>query len=171
MPGVPAGPARRGAPDGTGAGPRLSQPLLLLADDNADHAFLLGEALEAADAQGASMVRVEHGQECLSFLRRQGSHARARRPDLLVLDLRMPCVDGFAVLEAMRADPALRDLPVLAWSTSTEQEDVQRMYALGCRSFVRKPSSFSGYRQLADLLVRHWLRQVVPPVPPAPLTR
>jgi CheY-like chemotaxis protein len=137
-------------------------PLILLVEDNADHAFLATEAF-AEVADGVQIAHVGHGEEALDFLRRQGRHAAARRPDLVLLDINMPRMNGFELMEAISGDPELKSLVVVALTTSDDREDVRRMYELGCRSYLRKPVGFDELMAMAEAVTRYWFRVVTLP--------
>ncbi|MFD1733571.1 response regulator [Deinococcus malanensis] len=79
-----------------------------------------------------------------------------RLPDLVLLDLNMPRMNGFEVLTAIRRDPALAHLPVVVFTTSTAPEDVKRAYALNANSYVSKPVTLTGFMQLMERLGAYW---------------
>ena len=138
----------------------MSQAVVLLVEDNPAHAEILRRAI------GASHIptRVEHvadGQEALDYLYLRNSFSdpdRAPRPELILLDLRMPKVHGFQVLAAIKADPGLLSIPVVVMSTSAAREDKQQAYALHANSYLVKPLDFRQTLELGDILCRYWLR-------------
>jgi CheY-like chemotaxis protein len=136
-----------------------AQPLILIAEDHPDHAYFLTEALSEA-----GLTRLHHvadGDECLQYLglaRDASPLPDAARPALLLLDIRMPAVDGYQVVEQIRSSPALDSLPVLVLSTSSEQEDMQRMRELGANAYVRKPIGYPEYLAFAQRLRDWWQR-------------
>lgn len=135
---------------------------VLLAEDNPDHAFLTQEAFADAKLR-VELHHVETGDECMAFLRREGPFTQAPRPDLLLLDIHMPRMDGYEVLEAINQDPALRSLTVIVLSTSNDLLDVERMYALRCNSFMTKPVDFRQFQQAVTKLADYWFELVVLP--------
>jgi CheY-like chemotaxis protein len=135
---------------------------VLLVEDNPDHAFLTREAFEDAKLR-VDLHHVETGDECMAFLRGEGAFAGAPRPDLILLDIHMPRMDGYEVLEAINADPALRALPVVVLSTSNDLLDVERMYALRCNSFMTKPVDFRQFQQAVTKMADYWFELVVLP--------
>jgi two-component system response regulator len=136
--------------------------VILLVEDNPDHAYLLREAFAGTRARVA-IEHVESGDQCMAFLRREPPYADAPRPDLILLDIHMPRMNGFEVMEAICADERLRALPVVVMTTSAEAPDVQRMYGLRCSSYVVKPMNFAKMAELARGLCDYWLNVVILP--------
>lgn len=121
---------------------------ILLADNNEDDIILIREAF--ADARLVNVVNVvRDGEQALAYLRRQSPYQDAGRPGLVLLDIAMPRKNGFETLDDMKADPALRSIPVIMLTTSTRDEDVVRSYEKGAASFVSKPVRVT---QLQDVL-------------------
>lgn len=135
---------------------------VLLVDDNEDHVLLTRLAMEEARLTVDLRV-VGDGVECMEFLQRTGRHAGAPVPDLVLLDLHMPRMDGYEVMQRIQDDPALRLLPVVVLTTSADIVDVQRMHALGCNSYVVKPVNFESFVQITRDLGRWWFSLVVLP--------
>lgn len=138
------------------------QAVVLLVEDNPDHAFLTQEAFEEC-GQKINLQHVDNGEKCLMFLRRQAPFETAPRPDLILLDLHMPRMNGFEVMEAIAGDEALCGITVVVLSTSAEGKEVQRMYRLGCRSFMVKPFDFSVFSAAIKQLTSYWFGLVVLP--------
>ncbi len=120
-------------------------PTILLADDDPEDRDLMRLAIVRANLAPDRLRTVEDGNDLLDYLRRDGKYAddpaSSPAPVLLILDLRMPKRDGFSALAEIRRDPALRKLPVIVMTTSSNHEDVQRSYDLGANSFISKPAS------------------------------
>jgi two-component system, chemotaxis family, response regulator Rcp1 len=136
--------------------------VVLMAEDNDDHAFLARESF--ADARLlADLHIVTDGLQCMAFLRREPPYEHAPRPDLLLLDLHMPKMGGFEVMEAIQKDAALSHLTVLALTTSSDMIDVKRIYALGCRSYLIKPVGFDEFTAAIRQLTGYWFELVVLP--------
>lgn len=131
---------------------------ILLADDDPDDRLLVQEALTET-AVATDFRAVEDGERLLAYLRRQGDFAApeaAPRPALILLDLNMPRMDGREALAAIKADPQLRRIPVVVFSTSSAEQDVVGSYDLGANSYVTKPSSFDELLALMDALGAYW---------------
>lgn len=134
---------------------------ILLADDDAEDCEFAQEALtESRLANKLSIVG--DGAELLDFLRHEGRYAEERpeRPDLILLDLNMPKVDGRQALAEMKGDPALRAIPVVVLTTSRAEEDVFRSYDLGASSYISKPVTFEGLVEVMKTLGRYWMQIV-----------
>jgi len=132
---------------------------LLVVEDSESDIELLREAL--ADSEPAVRLDVvRHGEDALSFLRREGEFAAAERPDLVVLDLNLPRMGGLEVLSALRedVDPRLRRLPVIVFTTSAMTTDIDRAYDLHASSFVTKPTAFEHYLDAVRAFREFWLR-------------
>ena len=135
---------------------------ILLADDDPDDRRLTFDAF--AESRLANDLRwVEDGQQLLDYLRREGAFrdaAAAPRPGLILLDLNMPKLDGREALEAIKADPSLRSIPVVVLTTSKSEQDVFRTYDLGVNSFITKPVSFEGLVEVVRILGHYWFEIV-----------
>jgi len=133
------------------------RPRVLLAEDNADHAFFTTRAFHDAHGDGLEMHTVSDGEEVLEFLRQRGRFTDVRRPHLIVLDLKMPKKSGLEVLAEMREDSELRVIPVVVLSSSDRTEDIRASYAGGANSYVTKPTTLSGLREGVGELARYWM--------------
>ena len=135
---------------------------ILLVEDNPADVHITLTALRDARSQNQVYV-VAEGEEALAFLKREGSHVTAPRPDLVFLDLSLPKVDGYQVLEAMKADPVLRRIPVVVISGSDREVDIARAYDAQISSYIVKPLDvnqfFTAIRSLKEL----WLHAAVLP--------
>lgn len=136
--------------------------VILMVEDNEDHILLAQLAFEEAKLNVDLRV-VHDGVECLDFLHRRGEYADAPRPDLILLDIHMPRMDGYTVLAHIRADETLRELPVVVLSTSADLVDVKRMHALGCNSYIIKPVNFDRFVAVTRQMAGYWLNLVVLP--------
>ena len=103
----------------------------------------------------------------MDFLKREGDYAdpaAAPRPSLILLDLNMPRVNGTEVLERLREEPELSRIPVVILTTSDEERDISRSYALGANAYMVKPSAFDEMVSFAQIVKAHWLEAVrLPP--------
>src|SRR5690242_18982513 len=113
---------------------------ILMVDDNPGDVDLAREALNRCKRR-CHLQSVCDGQEALTFLRRQGKHAQAVIPDLVLLDLNLPREDGRRVLAEVKGDSELSKIPVVIFTTSHADSDVRSSYELGANSYVRKPGT------------------------------
>jgi CheY-like chemotaxis protein len=142
---------------------------ILLADDDEDDRHITREALEEARVTN-DLRTVQDGVELLDYLARRGKYADAKhspRPDLILLDLNMPRIDGREALTAIKQDAELRSIPVVVLTTSREVEDVERLLELGASSFVSKPVTFLELVEIMKALDRYWIEIVEAPTAPA----
>jgi CheY-like chemotaxis protein len=116
--------------------------VLLVEDDPGDR-LLIQEVL-AEHLAGAAVDTVVDGSEALDHLYRRGDRSAATRPDLILLDLNLPKVDGRAVLEQIKSDEALAPIPVIVLTTSNIEEDIARTYAAYANAYVPKPIEWDG---------------------------
>ena len=116
---------------------RSSLQILVVDDDDAD-ALMISEALEGANPQ-ATVERVSDGREALDYLRREGRFADAHRPDLILLDLNMPRMDGRETLAAIKTDEHLKAIPVVILTTSGAAPDIVSSYQHRANAYVTKP--------------------------------
>lgn len=138
--------------------------VLLVEDDPGDQA-LTRRALEKGKIK-VDLRIVCDGEEALHYLRRQGDYAdpaSSPRPDLVLLDLNLPKVDGRQVLEQMRDDDSLRRIPVVALTTSKQEEDIVKTYELGVNSYITKPVEMQSFVETLQQLGNYWLQVVVLP--------
>jgi CheY-like chemotaxis protein len=135
--------------------------LMLYVEDNPDHAELVMRSLERHRIQ-ARVVHVEDGQAALDYLAGSGQPGWVR-PWLILLDLRLPKVDGIAVLSAVREAPPLANIPVVVLTTSGNDSDVQRAYQHHVNSYVVKPDDLPTLDGLMNSLGSYWISQNVQP--------
>jgi CheY-like chemotaxis protein len=135
---------------------------ILLVEDSAADVGLTVEAFKDAKIQNRMSV-VEDGVEAMAFLRREGGHARAPRPDLILLDLNLPRKDGRLVLKEIKGEPALRNIPVVILTTSKGEEDVLKAYDLHANCYVKKPVDFNRFMEVVKSIENFWLTVVTLP--------
>jgi CheY-like chemotaxis protein len=130
---------------------------ILVAEDDPDDQLLTRDALEESRITN-TVCFVNDGQELLDYLRHAGRYAEHPpvRPDLILLDLNMPRKDGREALAEIKADPALRSIPVVILTTSKAHEEIQRAYDLGANSFIVKPVSFEGLVNAVRVVAQYW---------------
>ena len=136
-----------------------------MADDDADDRLLAKDALTECGSIG-ELQFVENGEELVDYLLRRGkfaSRAGSMLPGLILLDLNMPKKDGREALREIKADPQLRQIPVVVLTTSKADTDIGRVYDLGANSYVVKPSSAKGYEEIAEKVRSYWLDVNRPP--------
>ena len=117
---------------------------VLLVEDDPGDVLMTREAFADYKVQNRLHV-VNDGVEAMAFLRREGVHADAPRPDLVLLDLNLPRMDGREVLEAIKSDGQLASIPVVVLTTSEAEEDVLRSYSLHANAYVTKPVDFEQF--------------------------
>jgi two-component system, chemotaxis family, response regulator Rcp1 len=140
---------------------------ILLVEDTPTDVKLTLEAFKRGKL-GSRLTAVENGLEAMAFLRRQGKHAKARRPDLVLLDLKLPLKSGFEVLGEIKADAALQTIPVVVLTSSPRDVDVLMAYHLQANSYVTKPVEFEDYLKLVAEIEEFWCSVVTLPPPPQP---
>jgi CheY-like chemotaxis protein len=99
----------------------------------------------------------EDGEEALKFVRKEGKYKDVPTVGLVILDLNMPKVDGFEVLEEIKSDERLKGIPIIVLTSSSRTEDIDRAYKLGANSFVVKPASFEDFLEAVMEIKRYWL--------------
>jgi len=134
--------------------------VILLAEDEEDYVLLIRRAFAQAQIPNPLHV-VWNGQEAIAYLKGEGKYANREEyplPDLFLLDLKMPRVNGFEVLKWVRAQPGLAPLRVLVLTSSDEIRDVNEAYKLGANSFLVKQLDFQDFAQLSRLIQEFWLK-------------
>ncbi|MCL5099056.1 MAG: response regulator [Candidatus Omnitrophica bacterium] len=135
---------------------------ILLVEDSPSDAELTIEALKEAKVFNRLSL-VEDGVEAMAFLRRQGPYANAPQPDLIMLDLNLPRKDGREVLAELKADPDLRQIPVVVLTTSKAEQDVLRAYELHANCYITKPVDFRQFMSVVKAIEDFWLTVVTLP--------
>ena len=131
---------------------------VLLVEDNPDDRDLTLRAFDRHKLREAVVV-AEDGQAALEYLHAPGPDGQLRPlPEVVLLDLKLPKVDGLEVLRRIRAEERTRLLPVVMLTSSAEERDLVTSYALGANSYVRKPVSFTEFLEAARALGMYWLR-------------
>jgi CheY-like chemotaxis protein len=136
--------------------PSIDEIHVLLVEDDPGDVLMTQEAFEHHKLRNQLHV-VPDGVEALAFLRREGEHADAPRPGLVLLDLNLPRKDGREVLQEVKADESLRSIPIVVLTTSQAEEDILRSYDLHANAYVAKPVDFERFieviRQIDDFFV------------------
>jgi CheY-like chemotaxis protein len=140
---------------------------ILLADDDEDDRMLACDALTESRLSNV-IYCVTDGEDLMDYLYRRGKYEKpntAPRPGLILLDLNMPKKDGREALREIKADPKLRQIPIVVLTTSRAEEDILRSYDSGASSFISKPVTFLGLVELMKGLNRYWFEMVDLPKP------
>ena len=144
----------------------MKKKLILLVEDNPDDVALTLRAFKKANLANEIVV-VSNGVEALDYLFGRGSYEGrdvGLQPEMVLLDLKLPKLDGLEVLRAIRLDPRTKLLPVIILTSSKEQQDVLESYGLGANSYVRKPVDFEEFQKAVVNLGLYWL--VINETPP-----
>lgn len=145
----------------------MDQRIILLVEDNADDEVLTLRALKKNNIQNEVVV-ARDGVEALDYLFGQGAYAGrdpARIAAVVLLDLKLPKVDGLEVLRRLREDERTHNTPVVILTSSKEEQDLARGYNLGCNSYIRKPVDFNQFMEAVRQLGLYWLVLNEPPPP------
>ena len=137
---------------------------LLVVEDDPGDVLLTREAL-AGSTTPLDVHVVEDGEAAVDFLRREGGHGDAPRPDLVLLDLNLPRLDGREVLARIKSDPVLQSIPVVVLTTSKAAEDVRRSYELHANAYVTKPAELDRFLTVVRQVGEFFLTVVRLPTP------
>ena len=140
--------------------------VILLVEDNPDDVELTRRALDESNVAN-KLVVVRDGVEALQYLFREDAYAgrdAADLPEVVLLDLKLPKIDGLEVLRRIRADERTRVLPVVVLTSSNAERDIVESYALGANSYIRKPVEFERFVEATKTLGLYWLVLNEPPV-------
>lgn len=144
---------------------RTAPPVeILLVEDNPGDVRLTQEALKEGKVYN-NLHWAKDGVEALEFLKREGRHAKAPRPDIILLDLNLPKKDGREVLAVIKRDNVLKHIPVVVLTTSEAEEDVLKSYELHANCYVTKPVDLEKFIHVVQSIDRFWLTVVT--LPPA----
>ena len=132
---------------------------ILLVEDNPGDVELTREALHETKVHMELSV-VPDGVEAMAFLRRAGRYAEAPRPDLILLHLNLPRKDGRGVLAEVKADPALRHIPVVVLTSSEAEQDIARAYELHANCYVTKPVDLDQFVKIVQSIEQFWFTVV-----------
>ncbi len=137
---------------------------ILLVEDNPGDVRLTIEALHESKVRNTLSVASD-GVEALAFLRREGRHRDAPRPDLILLDLNLPKMDGREVLAEIKADGELRTIPVVILTTSRAEQDILKSYNLHANCYITKPVDLDQFITVVKSIEDFWLTIVTLPTP------
>ncbi len=136
--------------------------VILIVEDNEDDV----ELMRISFAKSRLKVELHHagdGEECMAFLRKEGKFAGVPAPDLILLDLNMPRMDGREVLTAISRDQQFCHLPVVILTTSALDSEILNMYKLRCSSYIIKPVDFEKFHRVVQAITDYWFAAVVLP--------
>ncbi|MEE4359784.1 MAG: response regulator [Desulfococcaceae bacterium] len=137
----------------------MKQAQVLLVEDSEDDVELTLAALEDSKVKMDIHV-VSDGISALAFLRNEGEYHDKPRPDLILLDLNLPIMDGREVLKEIRDDPDITDIPVVVLTTSQNEEDILKMYKLHANCYISKPVDFRQFTHVIKQIEGFWLQLV-----------
>jgi len=129
---------------------------ILLVEDNLDHVILTKAALKENGVIN-EIYNVKDGQEALDFMYNRGKYIDAPKPGLILLDIKLPKIDGFGVLRQLKNDPKFKSIPVIMLTTSAEKEEIAKGYAEGANSFITKPVKFDEFVQKIKNIHLYWV--------------
>jgi CheY-like chemotaxis protein len=132
---------------------------ILLVEDNAADVRLMREAFQEVAIPHRLHV-VGRGAGALDFLRREGPHLDAPRPDIVILDLNLPDMHGLEVLAAIKTDPAFRRIPAVVFSSSQDREEITQAYNLNANSYIAKPAELTDFIRIVKGVEDFWLTVV-----------
>ncbi len=135
---------------------------ILMADDDEDDRRAVAKAWKSSRASNP-IEFVNDGEQLMDYLHRRGEFsglAAWARPGLILLDLNMPKKDGREALKEIKADPRLRQIPIIVLTTSKAEEDIYRTYDLGANSFITKPVTFTSLVDLIQVIGKYWIEIV-----------
>ncbi|GAB3937572.1 response regulator [Micromonospora vulcania] len=138
---------------------------ILVVDDDPGDVLMIEEALADSDVDKVIDV-VSDGEEAMEFLRAEGRHLEARRPDVILLDLNMPRMDGRQVLGAVKQDEDLRTIPIVVLTTSNADTDIVGSYTLQANAYVTKPIDLDDFNDVVRRIDEFFGRVVVLPKRP-----
>jgi len=129
---------------------------VLLAEDNPDDILITQRAWKKGLIKNKLYV-VKDGEEALDFLYKKRKYLDVPKPSLMLLDLKMPKVDGFEVIQTIKGNDALKRMPIIVLTTSNRHEDVNRAYEMGCNAYLVKPVLFDNFIKAVAEIQRFWL--------------
>lgn len=140
-----------------------SNKSILIIEDNPDDGLLTMRALKKLNYRNIKLV--ENGSQALEFLYgdESGENSVITPPDLILLDLNLPIIDGFTILKKIRSNKKTKHTPVIVLTSSGEEKDINQSYDLGANSYIQKPVDFIEFEKAAVLISEYWLTLNVPP--------
>ncbi|MFW7380640.1 MAG: response regulator [Oligoflexus sp.] len=131
--------------------------IILISDDDESYVELVKKATHSSISNDIKFRYVDNGQSMLEYLEEsKKNNADFPRPQLIMLDLNMPKMNGFQALERLKTDPRLMDIPVVVFTSSSTKSDISNIYALGGNSYVTKPGGFQELKQVMQGIISYW---------------
>jgi CheY-like chemotaxis protein len=137
---------------------------ILLVEDNLDDVLITKRAMAKGQIRNKLYV-TNDGEEALEFLKKQGKYLNAPTPTLILLDLKMPKLDGFGVLKAVKSDEVLKSIPIIVLTSSERDKDIELAYQLGANNYIMKPVNFDNFIKTIISIKYYWLTISKIPVP------
>ncbi|NEQ30713.1 MAG: response regulator [Leptolyngbya sp. SIO4C5] len=135
---------------------------ILLVEDSASDAALIRRGLSQSKIKNQTHW-LEDGERAIAYLRQQEPYTKAPRPDLVLLDLNLPRLDGREVLHQIKSDPDLKEIPVIVITTSAAEKDIQQSYLLYANCYIVKPFDVQSFLQMIQTVDSFWLRTAALP--------
>jgi len=135
---------------------------ILLVEDNHDHIELIRRAITIGPLKADIYISTD-GEDALNFVFKTGKYKKAKRvptPDLILLDIKLPKVDGYNVLQSIRAHTAYRSIPIIILTTSAREEDIERMLQYGADSYIIKPSQYHEFVAIYEKIENYWKQHI-----------
>lgn len=137
---------------------------ILLVEDNPDDVVIAERSLKKGNmSEKSDLSVVNDGQAALDFLHRRGDYGDAPRPDLILLDLNLPKIDGHEVLEEIKKNENLRRIPVIVLTISEREEDMVKAYNSGASGYITKPPSSAEFAKVIETVLDYWRISELPP--------
>lgn len=134
--------------------------IILIVEDQEDDIFLIRKAFKKAGVINPIHI-ARDGQEAIEYLNGEGKYAHRDEyplPELILMDLKMPRVDGYQVLQWLRQQPGIAEIPVIVLTSTEQIREINYAYTLGANSFLVKPGDFNDYKALAENLHAYWIK-------------
>lgn len=139
--------------------------MIIMADDDPDDYYLMREAL-SEQGINCQLRLVSDGVELMDYLLLRGQFAdmgEAPRPNLIILDLNMPRMDGRQALLKIKTSDSIKEIPIVVFTTSKTAQDIRQCYQAGANSYIAKPATFEGLLDVVDCLKKYWMETVILP--------
>lgn len=130
---------------------------ILLIEDNRDHIFFIKTAFEKISFK-VEINYVLNGIEAIDYLYQKGKYSDKKTPDFIFLDLNLPMIKGREVLQEIKSSEKLKMIPVIILSTSQSEKDILDSYRLNANSYITKPTTFTGFLEIAESFENYWLK-------------